>query len=298
MRGGIDVAVGGVNGDPERVADLADRGIPGFVVADQSGQDRETGRVGGRPAVRTPVVGAQVEECARACEPLRASSVVENVVELVEVLVRAVDDDQMPVFLAALIDIPRRAAFDPVRFTDRLRWNWIERHTLAGGVVDAIALVPILEGHRLPGLVAVDDRVRHAVDVHAARGHFSTEVRMQMARAAIVDESDVARGIAVDRRRGDVGVPPVVCGKERQQARRRRAFDRDTRWTLTESVPDEQDEHKGERDGCEKRAHGGSFPGPSGVRPSRLEHYDVVIIRQGAAEVQECRIGREDLFHG
>ena len=169
MRSGKDVAIGGAHGETKRVADIRDRRIPRFVVADEPREDRETGGVGRGPSVRSPIVRLHIEKRAGAGKPLRVGGVVPDVVELVQILVRAVDDDQMAIGRAPLIDVRRRAALDPMRPRDRLRRKRVERDALTRRVIDAVAFVPILERHRLFRLIAVDDRVRHAVNVDTAR---------------------------------------------------------------------------------------------------------------------------------
>src|SRR5213594_1290041 len=104
----------------------------------------------------------------------------------------------MAVLLAPQVDVARRAALDPVRLGDGLRGDRVERDPLPGRIIDAVALVPVLEGNRLPRLRAVDDRVGHAVDIDAARRYLAPEVRMKMSRPAVVDKRDVARRSRVD----------------------------------------------------------------------------------------------------
>src|ERR1043166_2679836 len=101
--------------------------------------------VGRCPAVRPAIVRIHVEERSGAGEPLRLRRVEIDVVELVEILVGAIDDEKMPILLAALVDVARRAAFDPVRLADRLGRNRIERKALTGLVAEAAGFVPVPE---------------------------------------------------------------------------------------------------------------------------------------------------------
>ena len=55
----------------------------------------------------------------------------------------AIDDQH--VAIAAGRAAARRAAFDPVRLRDRFVGNRIERKALAGRVIDAVALVAVVE---------------------------------------------------------------------------------------------------------------------------------------------------------
>src|SRR5205823_13951055 len=140
VRSGIDVTVRRAYGDAESVPDIGNCGVPRFVVANETGKNGEPCGVGGGPAVGTAVVRIHVEEGTRASQPSSLACIVEDVVELVEIVVRAVDDDQVTILLAALVDVARRAAFDPVRLRNRLRGNRIERQPLSRRIIDAVAL--------------------------------------------------------------------------------------------------------------------------------------------------------------
>ena len=91
----------------------------------------------------------------------------------------AIDDQQVAVAVAAQIDVARLAALDPVRLRDGLVRNRIEREALIGRVIHAVALVGVVELDGLLRLRAVDDDVREAVDLDAARRRFAAEVGMQ-----------------------------------------------------------------------------------------------------------------------
>src|SRR5262249_7584900 len=151
----------------------------------QAGKDRQAGGIGGRPAVGTAVVRVQGEERARAREPLCEARIVVDVVELVEITVWAVDHERLPV-LAALLDVARRPALDPMGLCDRLRGKRIEGNAFACRIVDTVALVPVAERHGELRLRSVDDGIGHAVDVHASRRYLAAEVGMKMPGAAVV----------------------------------------------------------------------------------------------------------------
>src|SRR6185503_5704274 len=96
----------------------------------------------------------------------------------------------------------------------------------AGIHVDAVALVPSLERDGQLRLRAIDDCVRESVNVRAARRLLTTEIRMQVPCAAVVDIGNETRRVGVDWRGTDIQVPPVVGGKYRQRRGRRCALDR------------------------------------------------------------------------
>src|SRR5690606_3897637 len=68
--------------ESERVADLAL--LDDLVVAYEAREDRQSGRVGGRPAGRSELVRAQVEDGARACMPGCAAVLRMRVEQLIE----------------------------------------------------------------------------------------------------------------------------------------------------------------------------------------------------------------------
>ena len=127
-------------------------------------------------------------------------------VELVEELVVPVHDEHVAVAVDALL--PGVAALDPVRLRDGLVGDRVEREALPGRVVDAVALVGVLELHGLLRLAAVHDDVRDAVDLAAAPDRCPPKSGCSWRVGA--DEPDERRGRRVDRRRADVDVPPVV----------------------------------------------------------------------------------------
>ena len=215
VRRRVDVPVGRANRDAKSMVDLAR--AEHLVVPHESRENRQARGVGGCPAVWPAVVSRLVEEGAGACVPGRA--VEEDVVQLVQMPVVAVDDDQVAIGLAAKVDVGRRPAFNPMRLGGRLHRNRIERVTPAGCVVDAVAFTPIQERHADLWLGAVNHDVREAVRVDAARGNVAAEVGMQAPAAAVVDERHESRRACVDRRGGDLGVPPIIGGEERKRAR-------------------------------------------------------------------------------
>ena len=97
---------------------------------------------------------------------------------------------------------------------DRLVGDRIERIRDVAGMRDAVALAGLDELHRLLRLVAVHHDVGKAVDADAVRER-AAEVRVQVARAAVVDVADEPGRARVERRGGDVGAPPVRRGRER-----------------------------------------------------------------------------------
>jgi hypothetical protein len=96
----------------------------------------------------------------------------------------AVHDQQVTVALAAQVHVSRLTAFDPVRLCDGLVRNWVERETLIGRVIHAVALVSVVELHRLLRLTAVHDDIREAVNLDAAWRHLTAEVWMETTRRA------------------------------------------------------------------------------------------------------------------
>src|SRR5690606_24624249 len=95
----------------------------------------------------------------------------------------------------------------------------IERKALAGLMVDAVALLLVVEHHRALWLRPVHDNVRHPVDVLSPRE--PAEVRVHPPVGAADELDDLARS-RIDRRVRDVLVPPVV-GREQRQRRRQRS---------------------------------------------------------------------------
>ena len=119
-----------------------------LVVADEAGQDRQAGRVGRRPVQRAERVRVEI--------PLRARPGLPGAVDLL----RAVQLVQAAGVLVDHQDVAVRAVLDERRVRDRVR---------AG-----IGLVVVVERHRAPGRLAVDDLVRDAValvrpEVHVER---------------------------------------------------------------------------------------------------------------------------------
>ena len=215
IRGGIagevgrrkHVVVRGPHGHADRVANRVGVEI-GLVVSNQPRQDGEAGGVGGREALRPPIVGFHVEERARAGLPARA--VVEDVVELVQELAGSVHDQQVPIGEGAAVDVPGVALLDPVRQGDGLVRDRIE------GDADPVALAGVKEGHDLLRLRAAYVDIGEAVDVGASRGYLAAEVGAR--RLADTDEVDEVRRVGIHRRGADVQVPPVAGREQRQRA--------------------------------------------------------------------------------
>src|SRR5205814_9347557 len=92
-------------------------------------------------------------------------------VELVQISIRPIDDEQMAVARGSQIDVAGVAAFNPVRLRNRLARNRIEGKAGIRRVIDAVALVGVIELDRLLRQGAVDDGVRESVDLNAARSH-------------------------------------------------------------------------------------------------------------------------------
>src|SRR3954454_18391539 len=101
MEPGVPCAL---DGDPYRVVEVS---CCDFVVADQAGEDRQSGGVSRGPRVRAPGGRAQVPARARVGVPVRpALAAEESPVELVEDAVRPVDDEDVAIAIAV------RAALD------------------------------------------------------------------------------------------------------------------------------------------------------------------------------------------
>ena len=121
----------------------------GLVVADEAGEDRQPGGVGGCPGVRPQRGRAEVPAGAGVSIPMRSATVLgEGPVELVERAAVAVDDEHVAVAVAA------GAALD--RGTGRNRERAAVALVAVGGVVD-----------RQVALVGADHRVGEAI---GARG--------------------------------------------------------------------------------------------------------------------------------
>src|SRR6185436_19602839 len=80
--GGVDVAVGVVDGEAERMLDRI--GAEGLVIVDETGKDGEAGGVGASPRLRTAEVGVEGEDRSRSSLPAVERRVPVRVVELVE----------------------------------------------------------------------------------------------------------------------------------------------------------------------------------------------------------------------
>ena len=111
----------------------------------------------------------------------------------------------------------RLAALDPLRLGPRAGRDRVARG--APGRADvALVRVAIAEVDDLERLGPGHHGVDHSVGA-VGRPVVAAEVGMERRRAA--DEADEARAARIERRRGDVGVPPVVGREERQGGRER-----------------------------------------------------------------------------
>ncbi len=177
-----------------------------LVVAHESREDRQAGRVGRCPAGRSQRVRVEVPDRPRPCGRTRRA--VLRVVELVEGARRRVDHDGVAVAGGVL------TAFNGRRRAERIR-PWV-------------ALVGVLERDGHPGLRRGHDGIGNAVGSRrVARG---PEVGMQVRRAGI-HAGQPRRAVGVDREVGDGRVPDVVrrehgavrrAGHGRAGGRRRR----------------------------------------------------------------------------
>ena len=95
------------------------RPLRDVLVAGEAGQDRQAGRVGGRPAGRAKLVRAEIEDRARAGLPATAAGRVEGE-QLVELAAVAVDDQRVPVAVRAAAALDRDVRRDRVRALVRL----------------------------------------------------------------------------------------------------------------------------------------------------------------------------------
>ena len=182
------------HGDPEG---MANRPVPGLVVARKARKDRQPGGVGGGPAPWSQVVGAQVPDGARSGAP--ASAAVDRIggVELVETAAAAVDDQDMPVAVRAT------PALDP--------------HVARDRVAAPVGLIRVGEADRHPSLAPRDDVVRDPDRCPLIEA--GAEVGVQVRRQA--DAADDLRRAWV---RGQPVHPPVplICAREDRAARRPR----------------------------------------------------------------------------
>ncbi len=173
VRGGVDVAVGRAYGHAERVTDLV--GSVHLLVSHQAGKNGQTGGIGRGPGVGAAIIAVHVVVRTRSCLPVRP--VEPDVVELVEAVVRLVDDENVAVPCAALVDVAGLAAFDPSGQGDGLVRNRVERKRLLGRVVDAVGLVRPDERRSLLRLRPSNDDHRETVDVTTSR--IAAEIGMQ-----------------------------------------------------------------------------------------------------------------------
>src|SRR4051812_30338152 len=113
-----------------------------FIVADQAGENGQSGGIGRRPSRRTEPVGVQVEDGAAAGCP--TSDVAMGMEQLEESPVVAIDNQDMPVALTVGSPFDRCVKRDRVgsRFTLRRVFDKLDRD---------------------PGLRTRDDHVREAV---------------------------------------------------------------------------------------------------------------------------------------
>ncbi len=159
-----------------------------LVVAQQAGQDRETGGVGRRPPRGTQGVGAQVpDRPGPAVEPPGA---VLGVVELVERARRGVDHDGVAVSGGVLPSLDRGVG--------------------AEGIRSRVALAGVLERDVHKRLSRGDNGVGNAVGVRRIARR--PEVGMQERRRG-VHAGEPLGAVHIDGQRRDVGVPDVV-GRE------------------------------------------------------------------------------------
>ena len=215
-----------------------------LVVTDEARKDREPGRVRGSPGLRAPAVLLQVPRRAGAAAPLARGGVPLELVELVENPVVGVEDEHVPV--AADVRVARLAPLDPVDLRLRLVGDRVEGSPLHRREVDTVALIPVLERDRLLRLAARDGAERDAVDPDGAG--IAAEVRMER---DVADPGDERRGPRIDRSAGDVEVPPVRGGEERQRRRQ----------GATEGGGDSRHRHdEAERGGEEKGEPEPGFP--------------------------------------
>ena len=196
MRRRPDGAIGGANGDPQRVPD---RTTHGFVEAHQAGKNRESGRVGRRPSLWTPGVGGEVEDGTGVGFPSLRSPIPSRGEQLEQPPAIAIDDEQVAI---AARPAAWHSALDEARLRRRDRRNRISG--LAAEAAVAFAAVGD-EGHRDARLAAADADIRDPV-------RWRSEVRMRRARAP--DEVEVRARLWIDWGVRDVEIPPVVAGEE------------------------------------------------------------------------------------
>ena len=127
----------------------------------------------------------------------------------------------MAILAAAPVDIAGIAAFNPARLCNGFGGNRIKRKTCTGVQIHAVALIPILKLHALQIRIrnARNHRVRYSVNSVRRAGVVTAKVRMQTARAAVVDERNVVGRISIHRPTTDITIPPVIGRKKRQRLR-------------------------------------------------------------------------------
>src|SRR4051812_19540510 len=101
---------GAVEGDPDRVFEPA---AVDLVVADEAGEDRQTGGIRRGPGVGAAGARAQVPTGAGVGVPVGAATALEEgAVELIQRAAGAVDDKHVAVAVAAVAALDRRALGD------------------------------------------------------------------------------------------------------------------------------------------------------------------------------------------
>src|SRR5215471_10661866 len=126
----------------------------------------------------------------------------------------------MPVLTATPIDIPWLSSFNPAPLRNRLCRNRVKGKTHAAVEIHTVALIPVLKLHWLQIAVChiAHDRIWHAVNAILS-SIVAAEIRMQLARAAIVNESDEIIRIYINGPVADIAIPPVVRWKQWQRLR-------------------------------------------------------------------------------
>src|SRR5512147_1976748 len=104
----------------------------------------------------------------------------------------------MAILRAALVDISRIAAFDPVRLCNGFIGNRVKRKTSTGLQIYAIAFIPILKLNwfEIGAVNVAEDPIGHAIDSISGAG-ITAEIGMKPARATIIDKVDVTGGILI-----------------------------------------------------------------------------------------------------
>src|SRR4030095_14041047 len=103
-----------------------------------------------------------------------------------------VDDEEVAVLVRAIVNVSGIPALYPVRLSDRLVGDRVERIGHVPGMRHAVGFVGLVELDGELGLRAVDDAIWESVDRNAV-GERAAEVGMQVLDASLIDVREKRR---------------------------------------------------------------------------------------------------------